>query len=211
MEKVLKAALNQNTHKPISPSLTADNLNDYFTSVGAGLAKGFSNNLPDWSLPISIYTFKFTEISKDFVHKELKHLENYSKLDVCNMDTRLLNIAASVITPSLHFLLNWSLFIAYVPQDWKIAKVTPIYKGKGNNNLDCNYRPVSVLSQIAKILEKAVHDQLLTYLRSHNFISTDQSAFRKQHSTQTALHRVVEDWLESMDNGEITAGNALIL
>ena len=195
---MLKAALNQNTHKPISPSLTADNLNDYFTSFGAGLAKGFSNNLPDWS-------FKFTEISKDFVQKELKHLENYSKLDVCNIDTRLLNIAASVITPSLHFLLNWSLFIGYVPQDCKIAKVTCIYKGKGNNNLECHYRPVSVLSQIAKILDKAVHDQLFTYLRSHNFISTDQSAFRKQHSTQTALHRVVDDWLESMDNGEITA------
>ena len=82
----------------------------------------------------------------------------------------------------------------------------PLYtKGKGNNNLKCNYRPVSVLSQIAKILEKAVYAQLFNYLLSHNFISTDQSAFRKQHTTQTALHRVVDDWLESMDNGEITA------
>ena len=202
---MLKAALNQNTHKPIPPSLTADNLNDYFTSVGAGLAKGFSDNLPDWSLPISIYTFKFAEISQDFVHKELKHFEDYFKLDVCNMDTRLLNIATSVITPSLIFLLNWSLSIGYVPQDWKIGKVTPIFKGRGNNNLECNYRPISVLSQIAKILEKAVHAELFNYLLSHNFISADQSAFRKQHSTQTALHRVVDDWLESMKNGEITA------
>ena len=142
----------------------------------AGLAKGFSDNLPDWSLPISIYTFKFAEISQDFVHKELKHLEDYSKLDVCNMDSQLLNIAASVITPSLHSLLNWSLFIGYIPQDWKIAKVTPIYKGRGNN-LECNYRPISVLSQIAKILEKAVHAQLFNNLLSHNFISADQSAF----------------------------------
>ena len=193
---MLKAALNQNTHKPISPSLTADNLNDYFTSFGAGLAKGFSNNLPDWSLPISIYTFKFTEISKDFVQKELKHLENYSKLAVCNIDTRLLNIAASVITPSLHFLLNWSLFIGYVPQDWKIAKVTPIYKGKGNNNLECNYRPVSVLSQIAKILDKAVHNQLFTI-----FVVIILYPLTNQHFENNTQHKL----LESMDNGEITA------
>ena len=193
---MLKAALNQNTHKPISPSLTADNLNDYFTSFGAGLAKGFSNNLPDWSLPISIYTFKFTEISKDFVQKELKHLENYSKLAVCNIDTRLLNIAASVITPSLHFLLNWSLFIGYVPQDWKIAKVTPIYKGKGNNNLECNNRPVSVLSQIAKILDKAVHNQLFTI-----FVVIILYPLTNQHFENNTQHKL----LESMDNGEITA------
>ena len=45
---------------------------------------------------------------------------------------------------------------------------------------------------------------LTNYLLSHNFISTDQLAFRKQHLTQTALHRVVDDWLESMDNGEFT-------
>ena len=97
------------------------------TYFGAGLAKGFSNNIPDWSLPISLYTFKFTEISKDFVQKELKHLENYSKLDVCNMDTRLLNIAAPVITPSLHFLLNWSLFICYVYHKTGRLPKLPLY------------------------------------------------------------------------------------
>ena len=61
------------------------------------------------------------------------------------------------------------------------------------------------MSRIAKILEKVVHAQLLNYLLSHNVIYTDQSAFRKQHSTQSALHRVADEWLESMDISEITA------
>ena len=100
-------------------------------------------------------------------------------------------------------LFNLSISQALVPNDWKKAKVTPIYKGKGSRSDPSNYRPISVICHIAKIFEKCVRNQLITYLNKFNFISCDQSAFLKNHSTVTTLHRVVDNWLCNIDDGLI--------
>ena len=92
----------------------------------------------------------------------------------------------------------------YFPADWKYAKVTPIYKGKGAID-DCrNYRPISVISHISKIMEKAVLFQLKEYLSTHDFISNSQSAFIKIHSTTTAVQRVISDILDGFNENDIT-------
>ena len=84
------------------------------------------------------------------------------------------------------------------------SKVTPIFKGKGSKTSEMNYRPISVLPHVAKIMEKAIQIQLSNYIAEKQFISTDQSAFLKHHSTQTALHKVVDDCLDTMNNGMLT-------
>ena len=66
-----------------------------------------------------------------------------------------------------------------------------------------NYRPISILSVIAKILEKLIFNQLYSYLSSNSIIDVNQSGFRPQHSTATALLNVTEDWLDSLDKGDI--------
>ena len=76
-----------------------------------------------------------------------------------------------------------------IPDDWKIARVTPTYKGKGCRNSNTNYRPISVLCHIAKIIEREVQIQFTDYLVEHDLISLDQFAFLKFHSTQTCLHK----------------------
>ena len=82
-----------------------------------------------------------------------------------------------------------------VPPELKMAQVTPIFKNKGSADLPENYRPISVVSHLAKILEKAVCHQLMVYLTDQHFITPDQLAFLKGHSTQTALYKVVDDLL----------------
>jgi hypothetical protein len=67
-----------------------------------------------------------------------------------------------------------------------------------------NYRPISVIAHIAKICELQVQKQFLTYLLDNDYISIDQSAYRKCHSTQTALHRVTDDWLDNICDGLFT-------
>ena len=52
-------------------------------------------------------------------------------------------------------MLNASLKISFVPEDWKIARVTPVYKGKGNKLEEGNYRPISVIGHIAKLFERS--------------------------------------------------------
>ena len=68
-----------------------------------------------------------------------------------------------------------------------------------------DYRPLSIICHIAKIVERFVKAQLLDFLTAHNFISSDQSAYLKGHSTITCLHRVIDHWLETINVNEFTA------
>ena len=72
-----------------------------------------------------------------------------------------------------------------------------------HNDLN-NYRPVYNLCFIAKILEKLLLSQVLSYLNSHNFYNTCQSAYRPGHSTETALLKVVNDLSLSLNKGNIS-------
>ena len=65
--------------------------------------------------------------------------------------------------------------------------MSPIYKGKGSKTDKGNFRPISVISQVAKIFEKEIQVQLLSHLVDNAFISIDQSAYRPYHNTQTCL------------------------
>ena len=90
-----------------------------------------------------------------------------------------------------------------VPVDWKNARVTPVYKGSGSKD-DCdNYRPLSVIYNVAKIMEKCIQKQVLSYLEEHSFITVDQSAYLKNHSTQITLHKANDNWLNNIDDGLI--------
>ena len=85
-----------------------------------------------------------------------------------------------------------------------MSKVKPIYKGNGSTDDAGNYRPISLIRHIIKIIEKEVKLQLMSYLESNKLITSDQSAYMKQHNTQTALHNVIDDWLYNMSDGNLT-------
>ena len=87
----------------------------------------------------------------------------------------------------------------------QINSCTPILKKSclEHNDLN-NYRPVSNLCFIAKILEKLVLSQVSSYLNSHNLYNTCQSAYRPGHSTETALLKVVNDLFLSLNKGNIS-------
>ena len=121
------------------------------------------------------------------------------------MDSYLLRFAAPIIAPSLTYLANILVRFGSLPSDLKIARVTPVFKKKGSADQAENYRPISVVSHVAKIFEKAVCNQLMEYLNLHSFITPMQSAFITKHSTQTALHKVTDDLLESIDENLVSA------
>ena len=121
------------------------------------------------------------------------------------MDCKLLKLGSSIVSKNLCDIINISIKTDTVPGDWKIARVTPLYKGKGDKEDPSNYRPISVVCHVAKIFEKLIAGQFVSYLKKHSIISEDQSAYLEGRSTQTSLHRIIDDILESMDEGEITA------
>ena len=134
--------------------------------------------------------------------KHLLKLSDSSHLDVLNMDTRLLRLSSNLIHVSLCSIMNLSLLSGITPCDWKIARVAPIYKGKGSKSDESNYRPISVIASVAMIIEREVSKQVMEYLIDHDLITVDQFAFLKNHSTVTSLHRLVDDWYEAFDAGD---------
>ena len=88
-----------------------------------------------------------------------------------------------------------------LPSDWKIARVTPIFKNKGDKSDPNNYRSISVVPTIAKIIEKGVKLQIVKYLTNNNLLTQSQSAYRENHSTQTALHHLVNECMSNIDSG----------
>ena len=88
------------------------------------------------------------------------------------------------------------------PEDFKNATVSPIHKN--GDKSDCsNYRTISVLSTIAKILEKIVYNQLIFYINENNILTNNQFGFRKSHSTTTSLLKSTNKWFLNIDKGLI--------
>ena len=113
-------------------------------------------------------------------------------------------MTAPIIAPSLTMIFNASIMNSYFVNDCQFDKVLPAYKGNGSAQDKTNYRPLSLVMHIAKVLERIIQIQLLTYMDDHEFITIDQSAYLMKHSTQTSLHRLNDDILENRNNNEIT-------
>ena len=126
-------------------------------------------------------------ISESAVHKSLSRLGCDSNLDILDLDSKLLKIAAPLIETFLTSVFNYSLQNGIVFNDWKYSRVTPIYKGTGSKELCSNYRPISVVCHIAKIIEKIIQSNLHEYLIAHDLITIDQSAFLKAHSILASI------------------------
>ena len=187
----------------VPQTITSDMFNECFSNIGSDLIK----SMPDpgnlsWKKPECRYSFSFEPIRESCVENIMKSLLLDSNLDVLDIDSKLLRIAAELLTPSVTRILNHSLISGVVPQDWKIARVTPLYKEKGDKNDRSNCRPISVLGSISMIIEREVHSQILSYFIKHDLITIDQFAFLKNHSTTGCLHRIIDDWYEALNEGE---------
>ena len=116
----------------------------------------------------------------------LKHLKQSGTRDLDGLDTKILKLAAPLITDTLTYVYNLCIMKNTFTSALKKAKVIPIYKS-GNSTNPSNYRPISILSVLSKPLEKHINKHLLLHLNRYNLLHPNQSGFRKKHPCQTAL------------------------
>ena len=130
----------------------------------------------------------------------LKEMKAGKASGLDKISSKLLRAAGNSIHKSLLVVFNLILSTGIFPDEMKLAKITPIYKS--GEKTDCgNYRPISVISAVAKILEKLVYDQVFHFLNENKVISNQQSGFRPFHSTETSLLQFANQCLINMDNG----------
>ena len=132
-----------------------------------------------------------------------------SKVESCDLDpvpAPVLKPCLSVLTPVITEIVNRSLTTGYIPECLKTAQIRPLLK---KSNLDPenfkNFRPVSNLPFISKVIEKAACLQLVNYIETNDLGETFQSAYKSLHSTETALLRVHDDILRAIDNNRSVA------
>ena len=197
----------------VPSDLNAEHFNQYFSSIGEKVTSTLSHhnssnyivsNQPDNTINTEPIKFKFLQIPSTDVYTKLLRLSGTTSLDVLELDTYLLKLAAHLIAPSLSHVFNLSLYQGVLPDDFKFARITPVFKNKGNLSDVSNYRPISVISHISKILESLVKKQLLSHLINGKHLSSNQFAYIKGRSTQLALHKIIDNWLENIDKGLIT-------
>ena len=118
------------------------------------------------------------------------------------MPTRLLVQCQSSLIPIITTIINSSINLSYMPSSLKVAMMIPALK-KPLSIIFKNLRPISNLKYISKLIERVILEQLKNHMSGNNLMETMQSAYRCNHSTETAL-RVQYDILTSMDNQRVT-------
>ena len=191
-----------------TPSFIAAAMNLHFASVGKTLADKISSVvsivLPTSTMSLSqpAPVFNLNYVDEDTVLQHLLSLKTNKAIGLDSISARLLKYGARSICRSVTNLLNLSISSGKFPDVWKCSKVIALFKCRDRSN-PTNYRPISILPTLSKIMEKVVHSQFYEFLNSHDLLSSKQFGFRPKYSTATALSNFADEVLLNMEQGNL--------
>ena len=173
----------------INPKDIADAFNNYFSNVATGITSSINysrNKFFDFLPQININSFFINPTDKTEIKNIILSLDSLRSIGLNSIPTEILKLLSNGISTQFAELFNLSFSEGVFPSILKTCKVIPIYKK--DSQLNCsNYRPISLLSNIGKILERIVYYRLDKFLETNNLIYSLQFGFRQKHSTSHAL------------------------
>ena len=218
--KVINHALNKTKTSTLIPQLRlddrditdpddiAESFNSYFSRIGESLAQTIPNSnkkFHEFLQGPNTSSIFFTPTNCFEILDIVNNLKTNKSPGFDRINNFLLKSVINQIVRPLVYILNLSLSSGQVPSNMKVAKVIPIFK-KGNNLLVSNYRPISLLTSLSKVLEKIVYKRTVDFLNKHDILSNEQFGFREKHSTSHALLSVIDKIARSIDSSRHTVG-----
>ena len=190
------------------PTEMANKFNNFFVNVASTIKEPVINTNRDKlrefcheKLPEG-KKFVIPSIQKEKVSKFLTNIDINKATGTDMIGPRLLRLAAPLIADEITFICNHSITKSAFPSKWKEAKVAPLYKNGPHEDVN-NYRPISILPVLSKVLEKHVHESLSNFLHHYKLLHKTQSGFRAQHSCETALVNMIDLWLNAIDKSKM--------
>ena len=144
--------------------------------------------------------FTFQPIAVEEVERAFLDLDASSAAGVSNIDSCILVACIDELKIPITDLFNLCLTTGEIPNEWKVAYVTPIYKGSGSMADLNNYRPISILPPIAKIFERLMSVRIREFFESNKLLTSNQYSFREGLSCELSLNTMIDGWKQSLDN-----------
>ena len=213
--KVIKEAIPKNTdetHNFDNVKEKAEEFNNYFANVGRNAylksQEQRNINIPDQNNHLNLASnvdrvFRPQPVDINTVTLIIKDLNNTNSCGSDGIQLKYIRDALPIIIFYITFIVNTSIVTGVFPKPWKYPYVNPFYKS-GDRGDVANYRPISILPILSKVLEKIVANQLIDFLESNNLLSESQHGFRPRLSTETALMKVTEKIYDNIDKKNIS-------
>ena len=158
--------------------------------------------------------FQLKPVHPDIVYKIIGEMKSSRSSGIDHIDSQILKLIRKDITPVITHIINLSVTTACFPSNYKISKVVPLYKSKGDRLEPSSYRPVALLPVLSKILERVAFLQIIEYMenptgeqdysRRRSYIHPNHHGFRSHHSTATGTLQMYDMWMESLEKKELT-------
>ena len=127
--------------------------------------------------------------SPDDVLKSIRASKDSLSCGTDNMPSKVFKIAGDILAYPLSIIYNVSMSTGVVPDDWKEANITAIFK-KGSRTSPCNYRPISLTSVACSIMERCIKSKIMEHLEDNEILAAAQQGFQKSKSTLTTRQEV---------------------
>ena len=180
----------------------------YFATIGKKVSMKGGNSKKHindylYKIPINPKSVFLTPCTNTEINNLISQLPNKNSCGHDEITNVLLKKLGPYILEPLSLIFNMSLETGKYPDSMKLADVIPLFKG-GNQHLLNNYRPISLLPTISKLLEKIMYSRIYEFLDGNNVFFTSQYGFRKKHSCEHAITELIGEICKGLENGKHT-------